>query len=232
MSGARGSLIGALFGRIGLLFLAMVLTVGLLAFQTARKRIDQVYDGQLIVGANVLRALMADELQERAAGAASEEVQVDDAPLISVEDRKAFDDYATWRMFRIWQAGHLVMQSDTGPRTAAPPRRDGFEDLVDGRRKWRIYTLHVPGHPVAVQVGERLGIRAALVRGITLELALPLLLLIPAAALLIWLSLNDGLVRLRRLMAELERRSSRDLSPLDAAAWPSDLAALVGKSVV
>jgi signal transduction histidine kinase len=227
MTRSRGSLIGALFGRVGLLFLAIVLTVGLLAFQTARKRIDQAYDGQLIIGANVLRALMADELKERAAGAASEELQVDDAPLISAEDRKAFDDYATWRMFRIWQAGRLVMQSDTGPRLVHPPPRDGFEDVVDGRRKWRIYTLHVPGQPVAVQVGERLGIRAALVRGITLELALPLLLLIPAAALLIWLSLNDGLVRLRGLAAELGQRTSRDLSPLDVEAWPSDLSSLV-----
>jgi signal transduction histidine kinase len=223
----RGSLIGALFGRVGLLFLAIVLAVGLLAFQTARKRIDQVYDGQLIVGANVLRALMADELQERAAGTASEELQVDDAPLISAEDRKAFDDYATWRMFRIWQAGHLVMRSDTGPFVAAPPPRDGFEDILEGRRKWRVYTLHVPGQPVAVQVGERMGIRAALVRSITLELAIPLLLLIPAAALLIWASLNDGLVKLRRLVAELGQRTSRDLSPLEVEAWPSDLSPLV-----
>jgi signal transduction histidine kinase len=223
----RGSLIGALFGRIGLLFLVIVLTVGLLAFNTARRRIDQAYDGQLIIGANVLRALMADELQQRAASAGSEELQVDDAPLISAEDRKAFDDYATWRMFRIWRAGRLVMQSDTGPRIASPPAGDGFEDIVEGRRKWRVYTLHVPDQPVAVQVGERLGIRAALVRGITLELALPLLFLIPAAALLIWLFLNDGLVKLRRLVAELGQRTARDLSPLEAEDWPSDLSPLV-----
>ena len=227
MTRRRGSLIGALFGRIGLLFLAIVLTVGLLAFHTARKRIDQAYDGQLIIGANVLRALMADELEDRTGGPPSEELQVDDAPLISAEDRKAFDDYATWRMFRIWDSGRIVMQSDTGPAVTAPPRQDGFEDVVDGRKKWRIYTLHVPRQGIAVQVGERLGIRGALVRGITLELALPLLLLLPAAALLIWLSLNDGLVQLRRLIAQLAQRTSRDLSPLEAKAWPSDLSPLV-----
>lgn len=227
MTQQRGSLIGALFGRIGLLFLAIVLIVSLLAFQTARRRIDQAYDGQLIIGANVLRALMADELGEHAGGGASKELQVDDAPLISAEDRKAFDDYATWRMFRIWRAGRLVMQSDTGPRAAGPPPQDGFVDIVNGRMKWRVYTLHVPGQPVAVQVGERLGIRAELVRGITLELALPLLLLLPTAALLIWLSLSDGLMKLRRLVAEVGQRTSRDLSPLEIDAWPSDLSPLV-----
>lgn len=228
MTGRRGSLIGALFGRIGLLFLAIVLGVGLLALHTARQRIDQAYDGQLIIGANVLRALMSDELKERATGAATEELQVDDGPLISSEDRKAFDDYATWRMFRIWQNGRIAMRSDTGPPPTTPPTGEGFNDVVEGRMKWRIYTLHVPAQHVAIQVGERMGIRAALVQGISLELILPLLLLIPGVALLIWLTLNDGLMRLRLLVAELGRRSSRDFSPLTLDDWPSDLSPLVG----
>ena len=223
-----GSLIGALFGRVGLLFFAIVLAVGLVASQTARQRIDEAYDGQLIIGANVLRALMEDELSERARSQASQEVQVDDEPLISSEDRKAFDDYATWRMFRIWQHGRMVMRSDTGPNLGGPPAHDGFDDIVEAPHKWRIYTLHVPRQDVAIQVGERLGIRAALVQGISLELVLPLLALIPASALLIWLSLNDGLRMLRQLVEELSRRTARDLSPLDAEAWPRDLGPLVG----
>jgi signal transduction histidine kinase len=221
------SLLAALFGRIGVLFLVIVLVVGLVAFFTAQRRINEIYDGQLIIGANVLRALMADELGEQRENPSLHELVVDDSPLISAEDRKAFDDYAAWRMFRIWSEGRLVMRSDTGPNIKTPPTRDGFEDVVAGQLKWRVYTLHVPGEPVSVQVGERLGIRAALVRGISLDLALPLLLLVPAGALLIWLSLRDGLRVLRALVEELGRRTARDLSPLPLRAWPTDLGPLV-----
>lgn len=221
------SLTAALFGRVGLLFLMIVLAVGMLAFSTARERIGEDYDGQLIISANVLRALAGDEVRELAGGAVRSELQIDDASLSNAEDRKAFDKYSTWRMFRIWQAGRLVLKSDTGPALPSPALHDGFIDVVRNGDKWRIYSLSVPTDRVVVQVGERMDIRAQLVTGISLELALPLLLLLPASALLIWLSLNDGLAELRRLVTELSRRTSRDLSPLPAEAWPSDLLPLV-----
>lgn len=227
---ARGgsSLLAALFGRMGLLFLVMVLAVGSVAFVTAQRRIDEVYDGQLIIGANVLRALMAEELREEGSGAADEtELQIDDAALLSREDREAFDDYANWRMFRIWRGRRLVLRSDTGPPLLLPPQANGFSELAGPSGRWRVYTLHVPGKHVVVQVGERMDIRFVLVRGIAVGLMLPLLLLLPTAAALIWLSLSDGLQALRRLIAEIGLRTMRDLSPLPLDPWPRDLHPLV-----
>ena len=228
------SLAGVLFGRIGLVFVALILIAAAVTSQTARDQIDDAYDGQLIIAANVLQALMADEIRERAPATAESadpqtELSVDDSPLLSSEDRQAFDAFADWRMFRIWLGGKLVMRSDTGPpSTAAAPKAPGFEDIVSNKLKWRIYTLQLNDRPIVVQVGERLGIRGALVRNISLGLALPLLLLIPATALLIWLSLTDGLRAVRALVSALGRRSGRDLAPLPTDSWPSDLSPLVG----
>ncbi|MDB5421439.1 MAG: hypothetical protein JWR59_1386, partial [Brevundimonas sp.] len=42
------SLLAQLFGRMGVLFLAIVLAVGMAAFFTAQQRINEVYDSQLI----------------------------------------------------------------------------------------------------------------------------------------------------------------------------------------
>jgi signal transduction histidine kinase len=121
----------------------------------------------------------------------------------------------------------LVLRSDTGPVMTAPPISDGFADQETPQGRWRVYTLHVPGKPVVVQVGERTNIRLVLVRGIALGLILPLLALIPTAGVLIWLGLQDGLKALRTLIAEIGRRTMRDLSPLALEPWPRDLHPLV-----
>lgn len=222
------SLLAALFGRMGALFLIIVLVVGLIAFFTAQRRINEIYDGQLIIGANVFRALMQEELRQEPADAENNaELQVDDAALLSSEDRQAFNDYADWRMFRIWRGSRLALRSDTGPPIAAPPVQNGFADIEGPYYRWRVYTLHVPGHKAVIQVGERTDIRLVLVQQIALGLALPLLLLIPTAGILIWLSLSDGLQALRALIAEIGRRTMRDLSPLPLEPWPRDLHPLV-----
>lgn len=221
------SLLAALFGRVGVLFLVIVLVVGLLAFFTAQRRINEIYDAQMIVGANVLRTLISEELADTPpAGAAPPQLSIDDS-LLSPEDREAFDSYAEWRMFRIWQGRRLVLGSDTGPQMAGPPRQDGFSGIQAKEDHWRLYTLHVPAKGVTVVIGERSDIRLVLVQGIALGLALPLLLLIPTAAVLIWLSLSDGLQALRNLVSELGRRTLRDLTPLRLDAWPRDLHPLV-----
>ena len=223
------SLLAALFGRVGVLFLIIVLVVGLLAFFTAQRRINEIYDGQLIIGANVLRALMTDEIKEQAVKPRSggAEFTVDDSDLLSPEDRDAFDSYADWRMFRIWRGGRLVLRSDTGPASLPPPTHNGFSEVVANNDRWRIYSLPVPSSTVTVQIGERLDIRLVLVQGIALGLALPLLLLIPTCGVLIWLTLSDGLRALRTLIAEIGRRTMRDLSPLPLDPWPRDLHPLV-----
>ena len=223
------SLLAALFGRVGVLFLIIVLVVGGLAFFTAQRRINEIYDGQLIIGANVLRALMSDEMgkAEIRAPIGKAELSVDDADLLTPEDRQAFASYADWRMFRIWRGGKVVLRSDTGPPLADPPRGNGFSEVKSPEDDWRIYTLHVPAKDAVVQIGERLDIRLVLVQGIALGLALPLLLLVPTGAVLIWLSLSDGLRALRTLIAEIGRRTMRDLSPLPLDPWPRDLHPLV-----
>lgn len=224
----RAPLSVALFGRMGLLLLILVASVGVIAFVAADKQVNRLYDGQLMVGANVLRALMSDELHETAPDANEPGTGAAPAALLSAEDRKAFDRYAEWRMFRVWRDGQVLMSSDAGPPLVAPPARDGFSELAaSDARRWRIYTLRVKGQDIAVQVGERTDIRLDLIRRIAFGAALPLLLFVPLAAALVWLALRSGLAALRQLMAEIGRRTMRDLSPVPLEPWPPDLHPLV-----
>jgi signal transduction histidine kinase len=226
--GRRLSLLTALFGRTGLVLVMVILSVGVIAFFAAQQRVDKVYDGQLIIGANVLRALMSDELREQASQSGEEQLEIDDSALLSPEDRRAFDDYAEWRMFRVWRGNRITIRSDTGPPPVPPPPADGFSfQRAPNGDRWRVYTLRVAPYAIAVQVGERTDIRGVLVRDIAVGTALPLLLLVPLIAGLLWLSLRDGLGELRVLMTEIGRRSVRDLSPLALEPWPRDLHPLV-----
>jgi signal transduction histidine kinase len=226
--GRRAPLSVALFGRMSILMLVVLASVAAIAFLAADRRVNEVYDDQLVIGAHVLRALMSEELHETPPERGEAQFAVEDSVLLSQEDRRAFDAYAEWRMFRIWRHGRPLLRSDTGPPVVAPPLEDGFSEIEapDGHR-WRVYTLRVPKRTIVVQVGERTDVRVALVRRIAFGAALPLLLFIPAAAGLIWLSLSGGLSALRQLMTEIGRRTTRDLSPLPLEPWPRDLHSLV-----
>jgi signal transduction histidine kinase len=218
----------ALSARMSLLLLIVVTSVGVIAFFAAEKRVNELYDSQLVIGANVLRALMSEELRETPLERGEVSLQIDDDVLLSPEDRRAFDRYAEWRSFRIWRRGRVLMRSDAGPPLVAPPSQGGFSQLVaPNARRWRVYTLRVPGRGIVVQVGERTDVRLGLIRRIALGAAVPLLLFIPMAVGLIWLSLRSGLSALRQLMTEIGRRTKRDLSPVPLEPWPSDLLPLV-----
>jgi signal transduction histidine kinase len=219
----RVSLANRLFRRMTTLLAAIMLVICAMMFWTAQDEVNKVYDGQLITGANVLRALMSDEIKERDDRPAANPLEIGDEWL-SAEDRKAFDAYADWRMFRIWRGRKLVMASDTGPPLAAPPpNQKGFETVRLGRNDWRIFSLPLHEAGVTVQVGERTSIRSVFVNRILIELAIPLLLVVPASLALIWLSLTDGLQALRTLIAAIGDRGARDLGALDVDAWPPDL---------
>lgn len=220
---SRVSLVDQLFRRMILLLAAIVVVICAMMFWTTQDQINTVHDGQLITGANVLRALMSDEIKEAHADRPQPPIEIGDE-VLSREDRQAFDAYGRWRMFRIWKGGRLALASDTGPAMSPPASGEhGFATIKDGDKTWRVFSLPLREADVIVQVGERTSIRWVFVNQILLELALPLLLLIPASLALVRLSLADGLRALHALVREISRRGSRELGPLETQAWPKDL---------
>lgn len=209
---------------LALVSLIVVLT-GALAFWTARQEIDRLYDQQLVIGAEVLRSLMQEELG-RGPARAGKSLEVTDK-LLSGEDKRAFNAYAEWRMFRVWRRDSLALASDTGPHEPGPPPRPGFRWLREGEKQWRIFTLISSGEGVVIELGERRGIRELLVNAIAVDLIGPLLLLIPASLALIWFSISAALNGLGRLVGELSMRSETNFTPLSVLAWPVELTRLV-----
>ena len=63
------------------------------------------------------------------------------------------------------------------------------------------------------QVGERVGLRDAVLLHIAEKMLAPLALLVIGSGFLLWISLEDGLLQLRQLSHVLSRRSPRERQP-------------------
>ncbi|WP_343685031.1 ATP-binding protein [Asticcacaulis sp.] len=222
------SLSRGLFARMTLVTLVGALTIVGVAATAVRSEVDEIFDQQLVLGANLLVNLMRDELSDLRKTTGSV-VAVDDMPLLSAEDREAFDAYADWRMFRIWYQDRLQFRSDTGPDVKAPQDSENstFHNVRSGGKVWRIYTLAAPGGYPIVQVGERLGVRKQLVHNIALQLAAPFVGIALLLLVIIWISLRSGLRDLDGYSARLaQQQGSPPFIPVRSEDWPAELGEL------
>lgn len=220
----KRSLVSTLFIRVFFLLAGAVAVISLTAYWIAKDRINNIYDAELITGAKVLYTVAEEELEQQA-DARKEPAKVEEpGEPLTEEDVQTFNTYSRWRIFRVWRGSQLISGSPSGPTLSVPPRTtDGFVDVVDKSETWRLYALLLPRHGMTIVVGEPTSVRYEVINEFALALTVPLLLLIPASAGLIWLTLLDGLGALRRLAVALHSKSGSNLSPLDASQWPRDL---------
>lgn len=216
------SLVSALSIRFAFLLTAGIALIGAIAYWSAKAQINEIYDSELITGTQLLHTLANEEIEEYAEHKTTGSPTWPPTVLLE-EDIESFNTYGQWRMFRIWHGSKLIARSANGPAQMATPRVAGFFDLADGDTVWRLYLLQARDAGLLIAVGEETTQRDAVVQKFALSLIVPLLLLVPAGAGLIWLTLLDGLGALRQLAAALRAKSGRNLSPLDPAQWPRDL---------
>lgn len=94
----------------------------------------------------------------------------------------------------------------------------------------RVAIVSVPRRygPVLVQVAETTDKRDRLVRRIFVGALTPALLVLVAAAALLWFGIRRALAPFDQLRTEISRRSSTDLTPVPADFVPSEVKPLVG----
>jgi two-component system sensor histidine kinase TctE len=131
--------------------------------------------------------------------------------------------------------GEFVYGHRELPATDAP--QGGRPRLYDARFfgepiRVAAVTVALPGEGASsgatVAVGETTVNRRLLAREILTGMLLPQVLLLAFAAFLVGLGVNRGLHPLESLVGAIQRRSHRDLSPLDAAQAPREVRPMVG----
>lgn len=220
----------SLFYRIAPTILVTIIVIGLIAFKGATREINHVYDAQLISSANMLWLVVEDEM--RVPTQRYRRIRKIDLSVSNQKELNEFADaYADSRMFRVWQGSRLAMISDKAPTVGIPQQDSGLSHVKDDDgERWRLYSLNIPNTNITVEAGEKISLRRTLVANILLTISAPLVLLIPIVGWLLWAGISSGLGKVRALVAQIRSRSPDDLSPLDLAQVPRDLAPL-GESI-
>ena len=121
-----------------------------------------------------------------------------------------------------FESGLPALPADA-PQTLDP----GYSVVESPDGPWRMYT-HVTPQGV-VQVGQPEAAREALARGLSLRMALPLLLLAPLLVLFVAWVLRRGLAPLEETSGRVAARDASRLDPLPTDRVPGELVPLVGQ---
>jgi two-component system OmpR family sensor kinase/two-component system sensor histidine kinase QseC len=198
MTSIRVRLLASLLGLLALAALAM----GAVTYRNVLAETETIFDYQL--------QQMALSLRDQGEISAAQADSIADAQLDFV--------------IQIWTVdGRSIYASR--PHASLPARALlGLATLqVDGRA-WRTYS--VATRERVIQVAQPVEIRQRLAAHAAWRGVLPLILITPLAALLIWWLAATHLAPLSRLAGELRRRDAQSLAPLATGGLPDELAPL------
>jgi len=103
----------------------------------------------------------------------------------------------------------------------------GYADLSLRGELWRAYGLQTTNG--VIQIAQPVRVREGLARAAAERVVVPLILLLPIMILAVAWIVNRGLLPLRYVTAEVQRRDVRSLRPLGSANLPREIEPLVGE---
>lgn len=183
------------------ILIAALLTL-IIGFFFAWHEVDEVYDAQLVHSAKVMLQLTQHEIKK------GQDFE------LGLENPNLSHEYERNIGFRLWVDTNLVSQS---PNTVnfknfeAPP---GFSNYKIGEHTWRFFVFLDPENKIQIEISERYDIRYELVFQIMGALILPGIIFIPLILVIIWIGIRQGMKPITDLSEQVNRRSSKDLSPI------------------
>lgn len=227
----RSSLSTRLYRRVLILLALTGLAMGAVIYSVANVEIGRASDAQLVNASRLLYMMMQDELTAGALAARGkglgQEPGSDTDPLLSSEERKAFHASYDWCMFAVFWQGQPVARSGWGAPIDLVPSKPGLHEFTAMGDRWRSYGLLGSDPRLLVVVAERDSMRQFSMVPVMRKLAVPLVLLIAAAMLVLWWTLRKSLSEVERLASSLNARSLADLTPLVPEDWSRDLGPLI-----
>jgi len=132
--------------------------------------------------------------------------------------------------FQIWQQGQLIRRSHNAPDTLITSLIPGFRDSNFNHFRWRNYVHHIPSLDRWIITAERTDIRNRLIDNLIIESALPVIMTLPLAALIIWFLVGSGLKPILQLSSQLQHKQSNDLSPVTLTESLQELQPLINST--
>jgi len=190
-----------LFGLLGLVLAAVGLGAWAV-YRQSRAELDELFDYQL--------RQMALSLRDQAFGEAA-------APAPAPEDF----DFA----IQVWSPDGVRLYLSR-PQAVLPARaRLGYDTVETDEGAWRVFSHEQRG--LVFQVAQPMRVRERFAAAAALRTIAPVLLLLPALGLLVWLTVGRGLRPLEAVAAEVEARTPSALSPVADRNLPREVRPLV-----
>lgn len=185
---------------------------------------DEIYDAQLMRTtrqlAQMLIPLLEDEKRPPAQRITLARTLLDRMIALPMND-----PYMAQFLARGWWHGQPL----TGEAGPLPPRHSDpavRNETQNGKRQRR-YRFYDVQHDLLVEVTELHNARALITREFAETVVLPLLILGPLLGLAAWVTVRRGLEPLKCIVREIEQRSLQDLSHLQEAKAPREVAPMV-----
>lgn len=126
---------------------------------------------------------------------------------------------------QIWDAQGGLLTSSY-PALAVPLQAaDGFNDIRVGSQRWRVYTMHAPGR--TVQSIQNLEFRAMVINKQAFTTGLPIALLMPISAWILWFGACRAVGKLEALARAVSAQDENTLRELPTKDVPSEISPFV-----
>ena len=126
---------------------------------------------------------------------------------------------------QIWD-GQGSLLTTSYPALAVPLQAtDGFNDLKIGSQRWRVYTMHATGR--TVQSIQNLEFRAMVINKQAFQTGLPIALLMPISAWILWFGACRAMGKLDKLARAVSAQDENTIAELPMKGIPSEISPFV-----
>lgn len=206
--------------RVILVSIILVGGTSWLGYQDVRQETRELFDAQLARSARLILSLA--QAQNGDSGFSRIQEYLDEKGLSVMyidfeekEDEQQAEDghiYETKLAFQIWDnEGNLVVKSYNAPIEPLTEKNHGYNNIVIDDFDWRTFSLLSSNQQYRCITAERIDVRNDLIIKISDDLFYMFIILIPALALTMYLSIDKGLKPLQRLASQINRRSGENL---------------------
>ena len=201
-----GSLGGRLLSLIGMAILGIMVLQGVFAYRNALEQTDTLFDYQMQQTAFALRAGLPVDAKGRPQGTAPED-----------ENHEFIVQVWTNEGLRIFESA----LGDALPQMAVL----GFANIPVRGTIYRVFSLQTRSQ--VIQIAQDMRVRQALAREAAWRSLLPVVLLLPLLALIVWWVIRHSLTPVQRVRRELALRQPQDLAPVAEEELPDEIRPLV-----
>jgi signal transduction histidine kinase len=126
---------------------------------------------------------------------------------------------------QIWDRENRLVTSSWPELALERQPTQGFHDVTIGHTRWRVYTLQSPDR--TVQSAQNLQFRRHVVKAQALQAGLPVALMIPISAIILWFGMRPAIRRLELISQAAAGQDEHRLSELPAEHAPCEIQPLV-----